>query len=288
MPTNLTEFEDDTAFERYVLDRATPLMPRSSGSTVIELQGSDSTSLAVEAQPAMVHVGADDSSGSGEHRLSPDDIRPLLFGAAWKVLDQLIELGLEQMSFTHDLKWRYSIGLKVREAGKGTVRPVPPFDGRPDLWTRVLKSYAATADLRNSLAHRRLTVDRSTGSIAGAARPNTIAQMNMTADEQSAICRVAEGVADAVINGALSSRRMDQLSWVLDQLTSLHKQSLFGTSPALGRIPMVIVRSSPTPSGVLTLDFGSLRARARAAVGDVSHLRPGNPSIRWPGAGRSP
>ena len=37
MPTSLTEFEDDTAFERYVLDRATPLLPRSQGTSVIEL-----------------------------------------------------------------------------------------------------------------------------------------------------------------------------------------------------------------------------------------------------------
>lgn len=34
MPANLTEFIDDTAFERYVLDRATPLLPRSPGTSV--------------------------------------------------------------------------------------------------------------------------------------------------------------------------------------------------------------------------------------------------------------
>jgi hypothetical protein len=28
MTTDLTEFKDDIAFERYVLDRATPLLPR--------------------------------------------------------------------------------------------------------------------------------------------------------------------------------------------------------------------------------------------------------------------
>ena len=33
MPTSLTEFDEDTAFERYVLDRATPLLPRSQGTS---------------------------------------------------------------------------------------------------------------------------------------------------------------------------------------------------------------------------------------------------------------
>ena len=37
MPSTLREFEGDTAFERYVLDRATPLLPRSQGKSVIEL-----------------------------------------------------------------------------------------------------------------------------------------------------------------------------------------------------------------------------------------------------------
>ena len=61
MPTSLTEFEDDTAFERYVLDRATPLMPKSPGTSVIELGEFNSSGVSVGVQPAMVHVGLTDS-----------------------------------------------------------------------------------------------------------------------------------------------------------------------------------------------------------------------------------
>ena len=128
MPTNLTEFDDDTAFERYVLDRATPLMPRSQGTSVIELGEANSTGVAVGAQPAMVHVGMTDSAGSTDGQLSADDIRPLLFGAAWKVLDQLTELALENASISHDRGRHYTIKFKVGQAANGSVPPVPPFD----------------------------------------------------------------------------------------------------------------------------------------------------------------
>jgi hypothetical protein len=63
MPANLTEFADDTAFERYLLDRATPLLPRSQGTSVIELGEAGSVGVAVGAQPAAVHVSAGDSTG---------------------------------------------------------------------------------------------------------------------------------------------------------------------------------------------------------------------------------
>lgn len=271
MPTNLSEFEDDTAFERYVLDRATPLLPRVVGTSVIELGDGNSTSVAVGVQPVTVHVGVVDSTGSGGDQLSPDDIRPLLFGAAWKILDQLVELGLELANAAHHRRWDYSISLKVRAATRGTVTAVPPFDGRSDLWTRVMHSYASTEALRHSLVHRRLTVDRSTGELAGVARPGESAPTPLSVDEQSAFCQVAVGVAEAAISGELPTRRGDQLSWALDQISALHGQPAFGTSPAHGVIPVAVVRPSIGPSNDLTLDFSHISARARQAVGGVSH-----------------
>lgn len=126
MPATLTEFEDSTAFERYVLDRATPLLPRPEGSSVIELGDGGSAGVAIGMQPAIVRVAAGDSTGSASNQLSADDIRPLFFGAAWKVLDQLIELALEQAGVPHDRGNDYTIRLKVREAANGTVIPVRP------------------------------------------------------------------------------------------------------------------------------------------------------------------
>ena len=272
MSASLTGFDDDTAFERYVLDRATPLLPRPQGTSVIELGEFNSTGVSIMAQPAMVHVGLTDSGGSADNQVSADDIRPLLFGAAWKVLDQLIELALEQASVAHDRQPSdYTIKLKANKAANGSVAPVPPFDLSPDLWSRVMRIYASTRVLRDSLTHRRLIVDPVTGDINGVPRPGEPAPTALTIAEQSAFCRVAAGVAQAVLDGDLPTRRAGQLSWTLDQLTSRHGQPSFGASPAQGVIPVVIVRPTPGLSCELTLDITDISARARAAVGGVSH-----------------
>jgi hypothetical protein len=210
-----------------------------------------------------------DSIGSAEERLTADDVRPLLFGAAWKVLDQLCEFALEDAGVSHDARWRFTITFKVREATYSRVPPVPPFDHRQDLWSALMSTYGSTEQLRNSLVHRRLVVDPSTGDISGAAGQQTLAPV--TADEQSAFCQMAVGAAEAVISGTLSTRRADQLGWTLDRLSSHRGGQPFGTSPVSGVIPKIVVRASPGASDDLRIDFGDIAIRARAAVQGVSH-----------------
>ena len=272
MPASLTEFDDDTVFERYVLDRATPLMPRPQGTSVIELGESNSTGVSIGIQPAMVHIGLTDSGGSADNQVSAADIRPLLFGSAWKVLDQLIELALEQAGVPYNRRRsEYTITLKVGQAASGSVTPVAPFDLSPDLWSRVMRIYASTHVLRDSLVHRRLVVDPVTGDINGVPRPGEPAPTALTIAEQSAFCRVAAGAAQAVIDGHLPTRRAGQLTWALDQLTSRHGLPSLGAAPAQGVIPVVIVRPAPGLSGDLTVDITDIATRARAAVGGASH-----------------
>jgi hypothetical protein len=42
----------------------------------------------VAVQPATIQVGISDSMGPASGAVPIDDLRPLLFGAAWKVIDQ--------------------------------------------------------------------------------------------------------------------------------------------------------------------------------------------------------
>jgi hypothetical protein len=271
VPTSRAEFEDGTSFERYVLDRITPLVTRSDTSAVIELAVGGSASKSVAVQPATIQVGISDSTGPASGAVRIDDIRPLLFGAAWKVIDQLIELGLEQAGAPHDRKADYTVKFKVQQAKKGAVPAVPPFNARPHLWARVLRIYVVTEVLRNSLTHRRLLMDPSTGDITGVARPGGAPSPTLAVSEQSAFCQLAIGLAEAAIEGALPKRRVDQLRWVLDLLSELHGQSPFGTLPANGLVPVVIVRPPVDQTGNLTLDFADIARRARATVGGVSH-----------------
>ena len=221
MPTTITELVDDTAFERLVLDRAFPLMPSSGGATsVVDLGTSGSISVAVTPQPAVasVSVSSSDSSRSPAGQLSVDTVRPLIFGAAWKVLDQIVELALEQTGVSHDRGNDYTIKLKTQSAAVGRVRALPPLDRYTAVWERIMLLFAATAELRNSLAHRQLAVDPSSGAISATPRPGQPPATPVTADEQAAFCQLATGTVNAVIAGTISNRQLAQLRWNLDRL----------------------------------------------------------------------
>ncbi|MFE2123549.1 hypothetical protein ACFW9U_23180 [Rhodococcus aetherivorans] len=270
MPPNIAKFEDDTAFERYVLARGFPLVPQRHASNVVDL--GDILSVAAQSAPPHAVVTGSDSSSSAEDQLRSEDIRPLTFGAAWKVLDLLVESRLVAAGeHGQGQNKEYSIACKTQKARDGDVSAPPPFDDRGELWTRIMQCYAATETLRHSLVHRRLTLDPLTGNMIGTTRSGEPDQLSFTVDEHSAFCCVAEGVAEAVISGELSERRANQLRWLLDQLVAHHSQLLFGVPRSDGLIPLVIVRPSVGAANEFELDFALIRDRAHAAVEGVTY-----------------
>ena len=85
-----------------------PLLPMTQGTSVIELGEPGSWGITVEAFPAIVRVAMTDYSVKAKGQLSTDDIRPFLFGTAWKILDQLCELRPEMAQVTHNAGCRYT------------------------------------------------------------------------------------------------------------------------------------------------------------------------------------
>ena len=271
MPTNVQDFDDDSAYERYVLARLTPLVNKPPGGIEVGLGDDGSISANVQAVAATTATPA----GAPGDQFKFRDIAPLVFGAAWKVLDLLVELRLEQLHVSKNAQGRYSIEMKVGEADNGTVSAPAPFDNPQGtlctLWEQVLKCYAVTKELRHSLVHRQLTVDQSTGAISGTPGPAGVSPQPLTTAELDAFCRVSEGVAEAVISGALSKRRADQLKWRLDQLVSHHQQPQFGIPPTDGLIPVIVVEQTPDVNDELTLDFADIRQRARTLYPSASY-----------------
>ncbi|MEU2539286.1 hypothetical protein [Streptomyces iakyrus] len=268
MPTSLQDFEDDTGFERLTLDRVTPLLPRSEASSVLDL---DANNLAVT--PGVAVASVDSTSGAPGADLKFDDVRPLFFGAAWKVLDQLIEFALERGGIAPKKGTRFTIEEKAQQARTGRVPPVPPFDHHPDLWLRLAHIYASTEELRNSLTHRRFTVDPHTSELRGTPRnQGGAAPKALSKGEQTAYCQAAVGAAEAVIHGSTPTRRMDQLKWVLDQLTSHHGQPTLGSSAAHPLIPVLRLRRDPGSSNELSLDAAAIRTSARGAYADATYF----------------
>jgi hypothetical protein len=249
-------FADETAFERLVLDGAMPLLPTSEARSVIDLRG-PGVSVAVTPMPARVHVGdAPETVGFAE-------LRPLIFGAAWKVLDLLVELATRK---------RDTIEEKARKAAANLVPAVAPFDTQPDLWMRIMRLYASTKTLRHSLVHRQLKVDTATGRIEGTRRPGKPAPRPITEAEQSAFCRAAQGTAEAVIAGVLTGRQRDQFRWVLDELVAHHAQPLLGGSPVHGVIPVVLVDAESVAPDEVAVDPLHVLGRAKQATPDPSHF----------------
>jgi hypothetical protein len=74
MPTNVQDFHDDTAFERYVLARGTPLVKTPEGGIVFGLgdDGSNSATVQAVVAGAVTSAGApsDHSNSVTSHRLS--------------------------------------------------------------------------------------------------------------------------------------------------------------------------------------------------------------------------
>lgn len=270
MPMNIVKFEDDTAFERYALARGFSMIPQRNATNVVDL--GDVLSVAAQSAPPHVVVTASDSSTSVEGQSLSEDIRPLMFGAAWKVLDLLVESCLVAVGEQGQRqKKEYSIGCKTKKARTGEVPAPSPFDGRGELWTRIMRCYAATETLRHSLVHRRLTLDPSTGAMIGSTRWGEPDPVLLTVGEHSAFCCAAEGVAQAVISSELSERRTNQLEWILDQLVAQHDQALFGVPRSDGLVPLVVVRLSVEPASEFEIDFALIRDCAHAAVEGVRY-----------------
>jgi len=245
--TTPSEFDDATAFERFALELV-PLAPTTStGEATLELRP-DGTRLFGLTLTAT--VGAE-AVADVVHRM-----RPLLFGAAWKVIDLLYELALYQARIGPDLSRGYSIAKKMSYAS-ACHGICPPLSSLNQEWERLLLTFAATEEVRHSLVHRKALVDNR-GAIVGTDRQGK-PLTPLSAEEQSAFCRVAQRAGNAVLTGTISCREREDLDAQLDLLVAVHGRALLGAR-AGGSIQRVRVGASKDPNGDWHLDFPGWRA----------------------------
>jgi len=240
MHVSWADFDQASGLERDMLLRALPLVPTRSSDAwrmKIDLSAPDP----VQAQVAMDEiVGA-----TPEACIDLLRIRPLLFGAAWKVLDLLLEEAFSQANEVPDLSRGYSIGEKGRIARSGAGRPTKIS---VDVWSAITLTYDATRVLRDSLVHRRVYIDQ-TGSLVGLdAGGGRLAPLS--AAEQEALARMTMRASEVVL-GPVDSREEIDLRYQLTVLERLHKVSLSpgGLPP---RIPEITVVVDPTNVGADT------------------------------------
>jgi hypothetical protein len=110
-----TEFEESTAFERWTLEALVPLPARRPHQAVKDVAANH---VWITPESAVVRMYA------GGVREVHVDLRPLAFGAAWKVLDLLLELACTNAGTTAGGGW-LTIAKKENLArqGHGVLSP---------------------------------------------------------------------------------------------------------------------------------------------------------------------
>lgn len=242
MITSQPEFEESTAFERWMLSALVPLPKKRSHAAGVK----DIATGTVIYTPETVEM----CMFAGGVREVVVDLRPLAFGAAWKILDLLIEFALWNEGHRGGRYGRMTIETKASCAEAGAGRCSHLSDDRP-LWSTLLAGYAATKETRHSLTHRLAEVDAMTGTLTGRDVKGR-ALLPLTAEQQEAFCRAVQRAAEAVLTGNLSVRDRSDLAWQLDQLHRHHGRPLLDGIQTVPH-PVAIARK-PTQAGPFELD----------------------------------
>jgi hypothetical protein len=207
-----SDYSDDTAFERLVLERLGVHRIRiDNPGAIVDVRGQP------PGGPKTISVTVIATMGAGSRDELLQSLRPLAFGAAYKVLDLLVEHILRtngapigKLTFVYKAK-----AVKQRPA----VLPVP-LDAHLNLWDRIAALYKAYDDARHAVTHRR----------AGATAQGDLEIFNnqrrrtdvIASNEVASFAAGIHAVAEAVIEAASDGRRLGILRWHLNALASRH------------------------------------------------------------------
>lgn len=257
--TTVTNYADAIAFELYALEsnRASPARLESTSIDMRSGSGASvQASICLHENLSQTHVD------QVYYKLAP-----LMFGAAWKVLDLLLELALNRHRHSPPKVWR--IDEKQQHARDGDGDYLVLTSSKP-LWNVVLKLYDATVEHRHCLVHRTAKVNVESGTFEGVDRPG-LPITPLTRAEQIAIARLAGVVARGVIKGGMDRRDEDQLRYLLNQVIRHTGAPPFSVSGGLNA-PIDILMTLERTGDHLVLDMTGVLDRARARFRTAAHF----------------
>jgi hypothetical protein len=265
MIQTLEDLTAATAFERSVIDTIYPIVEVQQARRTLDLRQNVVT---LPMQAAMVTTTRD--------RLI-HQLRPLFFGAAWKVLDLIVEYGLNR-SGASKTEWRIS----EKQASVRALR-LPPFDVDVDVWARLAALYSGLVEARHCLIHREFTMT-SASDITGLRDRKGNPVPDVTAAEQNAFCRAVQRTFISVRRTRFDARdRLDMIA-SLDQLGQQHQHPVLGGGAA-DRLPALIITDARREGAKWKADTREALARARRSW-------PGEPyfdiEVRFSDAGIAP
>lgn len=247
------DFIDATAFELYVLEKVCPIFDQGY-SEELDLRDCDG---------AVISIGITDHVGASSVATLKDDLAPMLFGTAWKILDLSIELCLNKL--TPRSSWQ--ISEKKQKALNGEVR----FEGLTrsrGIWRCICSVYAATVEHRHCLTHRTASVDQSSGEFNGVDRHgNAILPLSRAC--QIAMAKIAIIVARGFAEGGLSFRDEQNLKYQLDILQPHTNLPLFDVG-IVGQSVNILMKLRPEGEDMILDIDGVLRRAEKILPGRVN------------------
>ena len=249
----LAQFEEDTAYERFVLDTIAtagqpphPTPPPRDDLRGSGLSMSRSTSDWLAADSVAHAIGG---------------FRPLGFGAAYKVVEMLVELAM-RMNREPCPRGRWTFAEKQRYVKTGRPERLPvPLQVPRSYWPRLTALYDRFLEPRHALVHRRATVQPD-GALA-AKDPSGMALPTVSKDEQSAFVQLTRELAAAVIGSDAGRRRRNRIAWNLDLLQRHHGQRKLGARTPREAVREVVVNLDPVGAGRWKLDGSLVHAHLR-------------------------
>jgi hypothetical protein len=263
---------EQTAYERYALSSAIPLIKIMSGS--IDLRRDPRGDI-------HAILGGIDSGAEILERYKLKFV-PLIFGAAWKILDLVVEDSLGPLPPSRrgrPQQWRIVDKAAAVLAQNGAIKARKPFTRRNPEWMAAMRMYANTLELRHAITHRDAgreangNLDISVTDVQGVRRRYTL-----SLDEQLAFCRATRRLIRAILAKRIDQRDRDDLAYHLAQVRQHSQLQVAGRD--LSRVREVIVNLEQTSPGVVRLDVPALQATMRYQPGpwvfDLVAYLPGN------------
>lgn len=147
----------------------------------------------------------------GREELVEGAFLPLLFGAAWKVLDIIVERGV-QLEDSRQL--RPQIATKVKRVKETEGADFIALLLRADIAKAIAGLYANTHELRHSVVHRRVDRDADGGLLGEGS-------MRLAKAEVIALCELAI-IVGRCASAPADRRAQSHAAWLANKLTMVH------------------------------------------------------------------
>ncbi|MBA2610139.1 MAG: hypothetical protein H0U92_14460 [Actinobacteria bacterium] len=198
-------------------------------------------------------------------------LRPLLFGAAFKVIDLTLEVALARAGHGSRQPGRWTIAEKVGLARLYAGDLPPVSDTFQDGWQRLCSLYAGWEEVRHSLVHRAAAVDVATGQLVGKDRAGN-SLVPVSAADQEQFARIAVEMFAAVSVGVLTARNRRRLACRLNRLMTHHGHGVLADEAAPGTAIHVLASLERLPNDSWKIDAQTAFDRARGVFQEATEF----------------